>query len=291
LDGFDRSTSKFAKRLAVSLPSLVVVVGPVALARGGWYLVIWTLLTALPFTMFAAAFRSSSYFFTLLMGILIGFTVLFLDSRDLPIVIPHIFMVVEGFLFAAIWAVNLEEPRSFMSATMALIIAGVMLIFQLSLYWATQSQIKNLAFPAMMLGIAVGTQWGKHLRPLLWVFEDIFIYLRKMGVYLVGFAVGYLSIAFLFGAWYWSIWKLRGQTSFAGLPGNANFGDFIYFSIVTISTLGYGDVAPASKTTKALVCLEVITGVGWMTVVFATVLARLQPRFDAIVKQSRNKDT
>lgn len=47
-------------------------------------------------------------------------------------------------------------------------------------------------------------------------------------------------------------------SSFVGI---SSFGEALYFSIVTITTLGFGDVAPSDGTGRLLVCLEAIIGV------------------------------
>jgi hypothetical protein len=48
-----------------------------------------------------------------------------------------------------------------------------------------------------------------------------------------------------------------------------NFFDFLYFSCVTITTLGYGDVLPLTQQAKALAILEAITGQMYLVVVVA----------------------
>lgn len=47
-------------------------------------------------------------------------------------------------------------------------------------------------------------------------------------------------------------------SSFVGI---GSFGEALYFSIVTITTLGFGDVVPSDGTGRLLVCLEAIIGV------------------------------
>ena len=46
---------------------------------------------------------------------------------------------------------------------------------------------------------------------------------------------------------------------YAARPGQVSFFDSLYFSIVTISSLGYGDIHPVSYS-KAIACTEVILG-------------------------------
>lgn len=128
------------------------------------------------------------------------------------------------------------------------------------------------------LGVPFGTLIGLWLRPRLVKFADVWLYLREMGVFLVGFAVGYLGIALIFAGWFWSIWKVSPIGSFNGLPSNPKFGHFFYFSVITIGTLGYGDITPTSPLARALAVFEVVVGIGWITVVFAAVMSHLQPR-------------
>jgi voltage-gated potassium channel Kch len=134
----------------------------------------------------------------------------------------------------------------------------------------------------------LGSFVGRWLRPVFVGFEDILSYLRLMGIYLFTFALGYFTLALLFGTWFWSVWKINPDKSFNNLPLNPSFGDFVYFSVETITTLGYGDITPASGLTKALTCTEAILGIGWITVVLATVLTHVQPRFNQFA-QLRNK--
>lgn len=58
--------------------------------------------------------------------------------------------------------------------------------------------------------------------------------------------------------------------SFFGLKHNqpffARFFDLLYFSIVTFTTVGYGDIVPVGKTVKLLTILEMATA--FITIVF-----------------------
>ena len=56
-----------------------------------------------------------------------------------------------------------------------------------------------------------------------------------------------------------------------------NFGSALYFSIVTFTTLGFGDVVAASRAARVLVGLEVIVGyimLGGLISILANKLAR-----------------
>ncbi len=47
------------------------------------------------------------------------------------------------------------------------------------------------------------------------------------------------------------------------------FSDLIYFSFVTITTLGYGDITPVSRMAKNLALLEAVWGQTYLAVLVA----------------------
>jgi voltage-gated potassium channel len=48
--------------------------------------------------------------------------------------------------------------------------------------------------------------------------------------------------------------------------------DLIYFSYVTLSTLGYGDITPVSRAAQSLAYLEAISGVMYVAVLVAAMV-------------------
>ena len=63
--------------------------------------------------------------------------------------------------------------------------------------------------------------------------------------------------------------------SFNGLsqsPWIENFNIAIYFSFVTITTLGYGDISPVLPLARFLVLMEAITGVFYMAILVASLI-------------------
>lgn len=143
------------------------------------------------------------------------------------------------------------------------------------------------AFIGVCLGVPLGRFLRDKLRPGLLALNDTIPYLREMVAPLIGFALGYLLIAFMLGNIFWAVWRLDPCCAFKNLSATPSFGDFFYFSIVTIATLGYGDITPSSGLAKGLASAEVILGLGWITVVFAAIVARLQPRFADIYQRQK----
>lgn len=54
-----------------------------------------------------------------------------------------------------------------------------------------------------------------------------------------------------------------------GDASSLEFDDLIYFSIVTLTTLGYGDLAPVTSTAKSLAAVEALVGQIYLTVLVA----------------------
>jgi hypothetical protein len=64
---------------------------------------------------------------------------------------------------------------------------------------------------------------------------------------------------------------LNDPTAYSVADGNTNFGTMLYYSFVTIATLGYGDVIPVSSTARSLATLEAVMG----QIYLVTIVARL----------------
>jgi voltage-gated potassium channel len=75
--------------------------------------------------------------------------------------------------------------------------------------------------------------------------------------------------------------KLHYDVVAAGSPGiqfpgaaTPEFGDFIYFSFVTLSTLGYGDITPVSHLSRSLTILIAIAGQMYVTILIALLVGK-----------------
>jgi voltage-gated potassium channel len=84
--------------------------------------------------------------------------------------------------------------------------------------------------------------------------------------------VAYLLLAFAFGLVY-NFMIFRSPESFKGaLNPNNQFGDVIYFSLVTIATLGYGDIVPATNAARTVATIEAVIGQFYVAVVVAVLV-------------------
>ena len=67
-----------------------------------------------------------------------------------------------------------------------------------------------------------------------------------------------------------------GASSGIQFPGatTPKFGDFIYFSFVTLTTLGYGDITPVSHLSRSLTVLIAIAGQMYVTILIAMLIGK-----------------
>jgi len=61
---------------------------------------------------------------------------------------------------------------------------------------------------------------------------------------------------------------------------NAAYMDLLYYSYVTLSTLGYGDVTPVSRAAQSLAYLEAISGVMYVAVLVAALVGSYRGKRD-----------
>ena len=97
---------------------------------------------------------------------------------------------------------------------------------------------------------------------------------------IVGSVALYLLIGLIFSIFYTVLLEvspeaLRGIT--AG-PWYDNFPQTTYFSFVTLTTLGYGDISPAKPVSEVLVVLEAVTGMFYLAVIVASLIGALRKR-------------
>jgi voltage-gated potassium channel len=65
-----------------------------------------------------------------------------------------------------------------------------------------------------------------------------------------------------------------GSIRFAADNVEVRFSDLLYFSYVTLLTIGYGDITPVSPAARTLVVLEGLLGMAFTTVLLAVLVAK-----------------
>lgn len=87
----------------------------------------------------------------------------------------------------------------------------------------------------------------------------------------------YLVFGMFFANLAYAISALSGQPYFAG-KSTADSSDYLYFSYITLATVGYGDYVPGLSAGRALAVLEALTGQLYLVTVVALLVANLPGR-------------
>jgi len=155
-----------------------------------------------------------------------------------------------------------------------------------AILWIVLILIISLAvFPlaAFLAGHAAAT-W---LRPRLEVYGQLAAYLRVMWVPIGGFAIGYLTIIFLFAGFYGTLERFR-PGSFA--DAGAGLADWVSFAFFTALAQDYAAIVPVSAGARMLVGVHLVLSVGWALVLFAAVMTSIEPKLARIARRHADED-
>jgi hypothetical protein len=177
-----------------------------------------------------------------------------------------------------------------------LIVSLLLSLVLLSAVLAVSDRKGVLLIALVLLIPAIGGRWINHFRPDL-VHPAVFL---TAALVLVAFVVvnllrfvwrapsvnaevlcasisAYLMLGLMWTMAYWLVDQLTpggafsfntnvGPRSMNGLTG-------FYFSFVTLSTVGYGDITPVSKVARMLAAMEAMTGLLYVAVLIARLVA------------------
>ena len=94
------------------------------------------------------------------------------------------------------------------------------------------------------------------------LFEEFFFRISQQVIPAFAFLTFYSLLVILFASAYQILSQYTSEPHFyvGGAPRALSFSESIYFSIVSMSTVGYGDIVPHSSLARLLASLEVICG-------------------------------
>ena len=110
------------------------------------------------------------------------------------------------------------------------------------------------------------------------ILYDLFQSKRVTGDTLAGAVCVYLLIGLIFSIIYTILLEFS-PTAIKGLEA-ANWYDNMpsttYFSFVTLTTLGYGDMSPATHIAEVIVIMEAVTGMFYIAIIVASLIGAMR---------------
>jgi Ion channel len=176
-----------------------------------------------------------------------------------------------------------------------LVLAGVTFI-PVVLATVRLSQIKLWVWPAVLLMLInmtfvlaghtfssralTGIRWGTLAAFFALTAAGLFSYLRSSRIVTQAHLYTAVNIYLLLGL----LWASLYLAMDAFHPGSIQFGnhsaerdtDLLYFSLITLSTIGYGDIVPLSGGARILAALEGVTGVLYIAITVALLVSRFR---------------
>lgn len=93
----------------------------------------------------------------------------------------------------------------------------------------------------------------------------------------VGVLCVYLLVGMIFASLYGAVANITDEPFFANDQANS-ISDFLYFSFTTLTTTGYGDLAPDGNLGRSVAIMEQLIGAIYLVTVVAVMVANLRPR-------------
>lgn len=141
------------------------------------------------------------------------------------------------------------------------------------------------AFLAAMAAIAaivfaVSSDVSRFLIETGLLFEEFFGRIARMVVPTFAFLTFYSVTVIVFATLYRIVDRLADAPNFqvGGEARAITFPESLYFSIVTMATVGYGDIVPASDAARALAAIQVVLGVLLLLVGFSEIFSYTRER-------------
>jgi voltage-gated potassium channel len=112
------------------------------------------------------------------------------------------------------------------------------------------------------------------------LFDEFFDRVRALAAPAFAFMTFYSIIVIAFASVYRLMDRFEPAASFAvgGAPRALTFPESLYFSIVTMATVGYGDIVPASDAARMVAALQVVLGVLLLLFGFSELMAHARER-------------
>ncbi len=220
-----------------------------------------------------------------------------LDAARLPIGIPRRFSMAS--LLFALLALIIATPFLEDLRDGDMIQTALLTLVYLAAFWSMSARRRTFLWAIILIIPAIVTKWVDHLRPGLLPPALYFVFgLLCMGLVIIEllrfilrarhvdsdvmFASvgGYLMLVILWAVAYDYLAQMS-PNAFAFNPSNADSRmqgfTSLYFSLGVMSTVGFGDITPVSRTARLLAVLEATTGVFYVAILISRLVGLYAP--------------
>lgn len=170
-------------------------------------------------------------------------------------------------MYVILLAATLELPRKGNWRWLGTVLAGISMLIMLV----------HLFRPLPIILVAT---WFFLAVFLGFVSVALFSYLGLPGPVTRGRIYGLVNLYILLGLFYFAIFNFietvqPGSFRETGLPASDGISrhSLLYLSLVTLTTLGYGDILPVSQPARTMAALEAATGVLYIAITVARLVA------------------
>lgn len=145
------------------------------------------------------------------------------------------------------------------------------------------STVVSILFPFRTL---IGLKWGILAAFFGLSVIALFSYLKNARTIDDGHLYTAVSIYLLLGMLWFALYSVVDVLSPGSIQHSAStvadrHAELLYFSLITLSTIGYGDVIPLSGEVRMLAALEGIAGVLYIAITVALLVSAYRPRADS----------
>jgi voltage-gated potassium channel len=145
--------------------------------------------------------------------------------------------------------------------------------------FGVSARAEEIAFLVSMAAIAVIVAFAERdvvafLLDVSLIFEAFFERVRRLIIPAFAFLTFYSLLVIVFGCLYRIIdgATVEPMFAFAGVRRAMSFPEALYFSVVTLSTIGYGDIVPVVPAARVLAAIQSVCGLLLLLFGFAEIL-------------------
>jgi len=198
---------------------------------------------------------------------LLGLLVAGAFSRDIPESVTLELIVYTSVVLLFLSLRSLNSTRKWRALFLLLIVAEILTVI---VHEAIGFPYFQFFYLGLLLVFMMAAAWIVGNEVLLTGTVDINV--------IVGSVALYMLIGFIWSIFYTLLLEFS-PTALTGIEAGSwydHMPNTTYFSFVTLTTLGFGDISPSTPIAEALVILEAITGMFYMAVVVASLIGSMR---------------